>query len=212
MSARRVLAFLAVHGGAVYRAHAAGLLWLDVPGDRAYANLRNALWRLRRAGPGLVDGEAGQLRLSHRVSVDLRDARARAQHLLATGTVDASRLVDTGLTRELLPDWYDDWLAVERERFRQLRLHALEALGLRLVRMGELAAALETALAALAADPLRESAHRLVMTVHLAEGNGWEAIRQYRAYQRVAGERLGLAPSPQMDELLHHALGARASS
>jgi hypothetical protein len=29
---------------------------------------------------------------------------------------------------ELLPDWQDDWLIVDRERLRQLRLHALERL------------------------------------------------------------------------------------
>ena len=27
---------------------------------------------------------------------------------------------------ELLPDWYDDWLVVERERLRELRVRALE--------------------------------------------------------------------------------------
>ena len=37
---------------------------------------------------------------------------------------------------ELLPDWYDDWVLLERERFRQLRLHALDALCDDLTRAG----------------------------------------------------------------------------
>ena len=37
---------------------------------------------------------------------------------------------------ELLPSWYDDWVLLERERLRQLRMHAWEALSEKLVRAG----------------------------------------------------------------------------
>jgi hypothetical protein len=36
------------------------------------------------------------------------------------------------LYEDLLPAWDDDWLVLERERHRQLRLHALENLSARL--------------------------------------------------------------------------------
>ena len=89
---------------------------------------------------------------------------------------------------------------MERERFRQMQLHALEALSRRLVRMGLYARALDAALAAVAADPLRESAHRMVIDVHLAEGNAGEAVRQFRSLARVLHCQLGIGPSqPTVD-------------
>ena len=50
MSAQRVLAFLALHDRPVLRLYVAGSLWLDASEERSYANLRSALWRLRRPG------------------------------------------------------------------------------------------------------------------------------------------------------------------
>jgi len=61
--------------------------------------------------------------------------------------------------------------------------------------------ALEVGLAAVAAEPLRESAHRAVVSVHLAEGNTAEAIRQYRLCRRLLKEQLGVEPSPRMHQL-----------
>jgi len=202
MSARRLLAFLALHQHPVYRVYAAGMLWLETRDERAVANLRSALWRLRRTGLDLVEAKGEQLRLAPSASVDLRDALSYAHQLLAGADCRNVELDATGLTRELLPDWYEDWVLVERERYHQLRLHALEAMTERLLRAGELAGALEAALAAVVGDPLRESAHRLLITVYLAEGNDGDAIRQYHFFRRLVGERLGLAPSPLMDDLV----------
>ncbi len=103
---------------------------------------------------------------------------------------------------DLLPDWYEDWVLVERERFRQLRLHALEAMCRRLADAGSYALALEAGLAAVAAEPLRESAQRLVVGVHLAEGNLGEALRQYDRYARHLADACGATPSPAMSRLL----------
>src|SRR5690606_23384985 len=76
-----------------------------------------------------------------------------------------------GLTRELLPEWGDAWLSYERERWDQLRIHALERIASELLGQGDHFGALETALEAVALEPIRETAHRIVVEVHLAEGN-----------------------------------------
>ena len=39
---------------------------------------------------------------------------------------------------DLLPDWYDDWLVLERERLRELRVRALERVCERLTAHREL--------------------------------------------------------------------------
>src|SRR5262249_3418614 len=100
-------------------------------------------------------------------------------------TADDLCLYGDELDAELLPDWYDDWVLLERERLRELRLHALEALALRLAALGRFAEAVEAGLAAVRSEPLRESAHRVLIRLHLAEGNRHRALCQYREYTRL---------------------------
>src|SRR5262245_17066082 len=54
LGTQRLLAFLALHPGPLTRPFVAGSLWLDVPEDRAAANLRSALWRARPSGASVV--------------------------------------------------------------------------------------------------------------------------------------------------------------
>jgi DNA-binding SARP family transcriptional activator len=149
-----------------------------------------------------VQAVGQRLALDPGVAVDLRLAEALAHDVLAGGVTELSDGEVSALGGDLLPDWYDDWIELERERYRQLRLRALETLCERLTHAGHLHAALEVGLAAVAGEPLRESSHRAVVRVHLADGNVGEAIRQYRLCHRLLGERLGLEPSDQMAELL----------
>jgi DNA-binding SARP family transcriptional activator len=48
---------------------------------------------------------------------------------------------------------------------------------------------------------LRESAHRALIRVHLAEGNRFEAQRQYDLCRRLLRDRLDIEPSPQLEAL-----------
>ena len=61
---------------------------------------------------------------------------------------------------------------------------------------------MDAGLAAISGEPLRESAHRVLIEAHLAEGNASEALRQYETYRRLLDEELGLAPSPRMRALV----------
>jgi DNA-binding SARP family transcriptional activator len=203
VSAQRLLAFLAVHERPLLRPYVAGTLWIDADDDRAGASLRSSLWRLNRSGHHLVESTSMQLGLAAGLDVDLHRSFALAGRLI-DGTASAGELdaAEESLDGELLPDWYDDWLLFERERYRQLSLHALEALADRLVADGCLGGALRAALAAVRGEPLRESAHRALIRVHLAEGNRSEAIRQGDLCRRLLREKLGLDPSPQLDRLL----------
>jgi DNA-binding SARP family transcriptional activator len=202
--AQRVLAFLALHEQPVRRNHVAGVLWLDSNEERAAGSLRSALWRIRQCGESIVEITHRGLRLSPAVCVDVREAI-----LWARRVGDASHAINDEDVRqaftggELLADWYDDWVLLERERLRQLRLHAAEVLTQRLVTVGRYADAMEVALAALRSEPLRESAHRAVISVHLAEGNRSEALRQYRLYRDLLLAQLGLEPSAIMKGLVN---------
>jgi DNA-binding SARP family transcriptional activator len=202
--AQRVLAFLALHEQPVRRNHVAGVLWLDANEERAAGSLRSALWRIRQAGESIVESTQRGLRLSPAVGVDVRETITWARRLGdATHPIDDDDLGTAFAGGDLLADWYDDWVLLERERLRQLRLHALEVLSTRLVAVARFAEAMEVALVALRSEPLRESAHRAVIAVHLAEGNPSEALRQYRRYRDLLRAQLGLDPSALMKGLIN---------
>lgn len=185
------------------RLFVAGTLWIDYSQDAANANLRTALWRLRRLPYRLIESSTTHLALASDVRVDLHEVVAIISRLAAGGGVCGDDEIATIMQAgEVLPDWYDDWVVFERERFRQARLHALEALCAALTREGRYGKAIEVGLTAVAGEPLRESAHRAVMRVHLAEGNPSEALRQYQLCRRSLGG-LGLEPSREMEELRH---------
>ncbi|WP_051854739.1 AfsR/SARP family transcriptional regulator [Streptomyces sp. NRRL B-1347] len=204
-SGQQVLARLALCGTAT-RSTLAGTLWPDATEARARASLRTAMWRLNGAGSALSDARGGALALSRKVRVDIQDFTAAARQVLAGAPVRLRSAYEVLLCGgELLPGWQQDWVSFERERLHQLRLHALEALSARLVATRAYGPALEAALESTRIDPLRESAHRAVVSVHLAEHNLTEAVRQYETFRGLLRGELGVEPSGMFAEMLRHA-------
>jgi DNA-binding SARP family transcriptional activator len=199
---QRVLAQLSLFGDPT-RSQVAGTLWPDVPEDRAQANLRSTLWRLHRTCPELVEASRSRLSLAQEAAVDVVELIGWARRVLAPNSevteLDGLPVMQPG---ELLPGWYEDWVLIEREHVRQLRVHALEVLADRLSCLGRYGAALEAAYAAVRAEPLRESAHRTVIKVHLAEGNTVDAVRQHDSFREMLHGELGTQPSSFMSELV----------
>jgi DNA-binding SARP family transcriptional activator len=104
--------------------------------------------------------------------------------------------------QELLPEWDDDWVVEERFQLNQLRLHALETFAKRLIDEGRYGRALEAALTAMRDQPLRESAHRLVIRIHLLEGNQVEALLAYRRFRDLLRREVGVKPSERIEKVL----------
>ena len=204
LSGQRVLAFLALNARPVARVFVAGNLWMEASEEHAAAALRTALWRIRPPAHEAIRADGQTLALAAGVHVDLLGLSRCARGILDGSAASPSRdelarLCDAG---DLLPDWYEDWVLVERERFRQLRLHALERLCTTLSAAGRHADATEVGIAAVACEPLRESAHRALVGAHLAEGNAGEALRQYEQCRHLLDRDLGLAPSPAFEQLV----------
>jgi DNA-binding SARP family transcriptional activator len=118
-------------------------------------------------------------------------------------------LIDA-LGADLLTTWDDDWLRLERERLRQLRIHALESLAELLIRRGRHAEAIQAALTAIEAEPLRESAQITLIRAFIGEGNTSEAVRQYESFRSLLAAELGLRPSVRIQALLREHLGPRS--
>lgn len=208
LGAQRLLAMLALEDGEVDRATATERLWPDSCKARAAANFRSALWRGKQAGTTiLIDCDGPRLHLASTVRVDRRELLYKARQIVesslpASDDQGHHDIID-GLSRELLPSWSDDWLLPERARWDQVRLHTIETLAQRFLAAQNYLTALEAALAAVAIEPIRESAHRLVLKVHIAEGNSACALKHYQNYRGLLQRELGVKPSRQMVELIH---------
>jgi DNA-binding SARP family transcriptional activator len=197
---QRLVALLAIRGR-LSRTAAARLLWPDAREAQAHARMRSTLWRL---------GECPVVRLVERsllvpgeVAVDLRSKANAAERLIEQRAPEPGDLeVLVSRSGELLPCWYDDWVLVERERFRQLRLRALSALAEVECDAGRYPIAVDAALAAVGLEPLCESAHHTLIRAFLGEHNLAEAARHYRTVKALLDSELGIAPAPELTALL----------
>jgi DNA-binding SARP family transcriptional activator len=209
-SSQRLLAYLAVHEGPVTRAALTTQLWPETTRRRAAACLRSALWRLVKPPHTLIQGRGPILDIAPDVGVDLAAVRRYTAEVTRPDPPGQDPAVPlTALTAELLPGWTEPWVNAERDWFRQRCLRALESLSHRFRTAGDHFHAHETALAAVRTDPLRESAHRRLIELHLADGNPAQAVRQYTSYRSHLRRELGLAPSPEIRQLIQPVLVGR---
>jgi DNA-binding SARP family transcriptional activator len=199
------LALLALRGTGVHRTVAGECLWRDGIPERAAANLRSALWRDKRLGnTTMIESVGPRLWLAPTVEVDLRqilDQRGDLAHLgLPCHSINERLALVDALTRRLLPEWSEDWLVLERAWWEEFRLH--ENIAGQLLAKGRYVGALRTVLAATSIEPVRETAHRIVIEVHLAEGNTASAVKYYHRYRELLRRELGVVPSTRLDQLV----------
>jgi DNA-binding SARP family transcriptional activator len=216
VNCQRLLTLLAVRDCHASRACVAGTLWPEATASRANANLRSVLWRLQRCCAEAVEASFYDIRLAPGVTVDIQHVCKIARSLLDRSTArDAAGLSEAlscNLYDDIVPDLGDEeWLVVERERYRQLHLHALESLSEELIATGWYGAAVEAALGVTRIDPFRESARQLLVRAYLAEGNQLEARRQLREYCSLLRRELGLEPTDRFFRLLEVAPAPRPS-
>jgi SARP family transcriptional regulator, regulator of embCAB operon len=197
---QRLVAFVALHGQPVLRSVVAGTLWPDVVESRAYASLRSALRRLTGATKDALTVDPVHIGLAPNVGVDLHEIRATVRRILKSAPPSgdecpADEATVAGLSRDLLPGWYDDWVLLEAEDWRLLRLQALEKLAAEFTTARRFPDAIAAAGAAVRAEPLRESAHIALITAHLTEGNHADALKIFERYRLLLRTELGLAPT-----------------
>jgi DNA-binding SARP family transcriptional activator len=209
-SGRRIVAFLGIRGRCD-RVEIAGSLWPDVPEAKALANLRTALWRLRRlTATDVVSGQEA-LATAPTVDVDVQAFIETVRRVTDAGvTPDRSAIPVLPAFGELLPGWYEDWVLFERERLRQLQMHALEMVAARLTSAGRYAEAIDAALAAVRLEPLRESATRALIAAHLGENNVVEALRCFESFRDSLAAELGVQPTAELERLAQSFLTRQA--
>ena len=186
-----LLAYLALEGPTPRRVLAA-LLWPDVDAERARANLRQRLFRLRRAlGRDLLEGgEVAGLC----ADLEVRPRRA------ATRPPPAACC--RAWTRPTPAGWPTGWREAARSGAATARLRALaERIDRGSKPTGRLAAALAAAEQLVDADPTSEHGHRRLMRLHYLRGDRAAALAAFDrccdALQRI----LGVAPDAETEAL-----------
>jgi len=177
-------------------------LWPNRSPGVALGNLRQAVFEEHHAGHRLVQSSREELWLAPSVTVDLHEVVVDVRQLLVSPALVAPEFDQSRLVHDLLPAWDDEWLEAERERFRELRLHGLEALGEFCLDSGQWARAVEAALTAVAVDPFRESVRALLIRAYVAERNLRRALEAYESYRDLLRRDMGCDPSTGLLQLL----------
>lgn len=201
---KRLLVFLAVQHRRVGRKWVAALLWPDGNDERAAGNLRSSLWRLRGAGIDVLDTDKWSIGLAEDVLIDIESVDQWAGRVIRGRGGDEDLQIHPWCVEalDLLPGWYEDWMIMTRERLRHRVLHALEALSRCLSEGKRHDEAVEAAMLAARAEPFRDSAQRVLIAAHLAEGNWIEGQRSCRVYLDMLRRDLGIEPPSDLADFL----------
>lgn len=214
--AQMLLAFLALSPGPAHsRGRLTALLWSDLPSGDAHARLRHALFVLRQVfGRGRFEGlestrEAVWLRAST-IRVDVAEFERLAGLAAPAAQARAAMLYQGDLLHGLPAGDgpFEEWLAAQRARLRELAIETLGRLLEQQRHAGNRDVAVRTALRLLALDPLQETVHRALMGLYRDLGRRATALRQYRVCVGALERELGVAPEAQTTALYHGILRA----
>jgi DNA-binding SARP family transcriptional activator len=210
--AQALLCYLAVTGRPHTRPALAGLLWGDMPEDKARMNLRQALTNLRRLLRPFLDITRHDVGFKPNCACWLDVERFEALAAGASAQAGAERLREAvELYRgDFLEGFYvrdapefEDWALAQRARLRELAMSALHRLAVHFTQQGDTghAAGIDYATRLLALEPWREAAHRDLMRLLAGSGQRGAALAQYETCRRVLAEELDVEPGPETTAL-----------
>lgn len=211
-----LFAYLILHRDRLHpREELMEVFWPDRPSAQARRSLNTTLWRLRRSfaadsdmtGSGLVGDRSGALgfRLPPDTWLDV-DIFERALHRPGAAAITASDAATLdGAVRvyrgDLIAGLYDDWVIRHRERLRCVYLSVSTCLMHYHAHHRRHEQSIEFGRRILVEDPIREDAHRAIMSAYAERGLRAESIRQYQQCQRDLAAELGIAPLPETTDL-----------
>lgn len=203
-----LLCYLAMRDGPQGREHLAGLLWGEMPEERAKANLRMALYSLQKLLPGslIVTRLTVTFNRDHPYWLDVE---AFKSGLNTPEEQIASLQSALDLYRgEFLEELYTNtapefemWLLEQREYLRLIYSRAVEKLANHYMAQADWVASIEAFRRLLAVDTLREDIHRRLMFALARNGQFEAALAQYQICRRILHEELGVEPASETTAL-----------
>jgi DNA-binding SARP family transcriptional activator len=202
----RLLAVLALRPGPQDRETVAATLWPDAAGPAARANLRTAIWALRKAvgDDALITSRTAVGLRPEAITVDLADGQRAA----AAGDAAAAAALCHG---DLLPGYAEDWAETARRRHRVELAETLATRTAAAERDGDAAGAARWSRLRCELDPLNEAAHADLIRQLAAAGDRAGALVAGReATDRLRAE-LSVGPGPSLRAALAEARGPGVS-
>jgi DNA-binding SARP family transcriptional activator/tetratricopeptide (TPR) repeat protein len=198
----RLLAFLALRPGPHDREAVAAHLWPDTAGPAARANLRTAVWALRKAaGDDALIASRTKLGLRpEAVTVDVADCRRRA-------TAGDASAAATLCHSELLAGYTEDWAEAARQQQRAELAEVLAARSAAAERDGDATTAARCSRLRCELDPLNEAAHADLVRQLAASGDRAGALIAGREVTARLRQELGVRPGPLLRAALAEARG-----
>lgn len=190
-----VLAYILLHRSApVSREYLAFLLYPDDEEASARAKLRATLSELPKILPPpaaqyvSIDGDtvAWNPKADLRLDVEAFEAASNDRARLSEA-IDLYR-------GDLLPELYDEWLDVLRERYRNVYLRCLTERVSEARRSANLTLAIETARKVLAVDPWREDVVRRIIAMRFESGDRAGALNEYAGFAKRLRAEMGTDP------------------
>ena len=210
-----LLVYLAFHSNQPHtRESLAALFWAEQSQERAFANLRHALWEINQAlGDGWMDSDRDEIRLTGEIDLDVTRFRALLAASRDPTPDSASRFFSLAQAASLYTDHFlagftlkdapafDDWAFFQSESLRRDLASALETLSRVYCDLNRAAEAIPFARRWLALDVLNESAHRQLTIAYELAGEHASALRQYQQCEATLQKELDVEPEAETKAL-----------
>ena len=196
-----LLAYLALTAGTPHRREKlAGIFWPETSDENARRNLRQELWRIRKA-ISTQKSSGGDYLLAEELTITFN---RETEYWLDARQMDKSELDLQSLTAnlslyqgELLPGFYEEWVVLERERIQSVFDTKMEQIVEQLVAAERWMAVQEQAERWLSLGNTLEPAYRALMLAYGARGDIAKVSSVYQRCMDELDEQFGLEPSAE---------------
>ncbi|MGQ9734741.1 MAG: tetratricopeptide repeat protein [Candidatus Bipolaricaulia bacterium] len=185
----------------------AGTFWGERSEERARASLHNALRAIRKALPGSIITEYGDIRFNPALEcwLDIEEFERKLQGSrgLKRPEERLARLQSAVklYQGDFMEGFYEDWSVLEQERLRELYLDALKELVDCHKALKEYDQAIACCKRILERAPLREEVHRELIYLYYLSGDRNAALLQYKECCQLLKKELGVEPLPETKAL-----------
>lgn len=183
------------------------VLWSRSAEEQARASLRQTLSELRRVlGPeqDILVADGSQIALNNQqVRLDVSDLEEAA----ASHSLDEQKQIMLLYRGDFLSGFsvrdneFEDWATIERRRLKDMAISAMIRLIDDHLQRSDAEAGIPVAEALVHIDPLAEAGYRALMFFYGMQGRRNDALRQYETCRELLHQELGLAPSPDIENL-----------